>query len=326
MPFALFVLVLGAFADSCRAGELRTKELGRELQALTHGFDGRVGVCVQGSNETACVRGDERFSLQSVIKLVVGIAVMDAVDHLRWSLDEPVVVRKQDLSLFVQPIKKLVTDKGYTTTTGDLVRRAIVDSDSAAVDILIAKLGGPMVVQACLARKNVKDVRVDRDEKHLQTEILGFEWKPEYVDAALFEKARAAVPEPRRAAAYRRYQTDPRDTATPRGMAFLLYQLAHGKLLSESSTKYLMDVMKQTATFPDRLKAGLAPGWTLAHKTGTSGEWAGITAATNDVGVLIAPDGGMLSVAVFIGDSRAPMKDRAALMAKISAAAIKSYK
>jgi hypothetical protein len=75
-----------------------------------------------------CVNGDKRFSLQSVMKLIVGVAVMDAVDHGRWRLDEPVVVHRKDLSLYVLPIAKGNRWRRFTTI-GDLVRRAIVDSD-----------------------------------------------------------------------------------------------------------------------------------------------------------------------------------------------------
>ena len=37
-------------------------------------------------------------------------------------------------------------------------------------------------------------------------------------------------------------------------------------------------------------------GWILAHKTGNSSAWKGVTAATNDVGILTAPDGGRRGV------------------------------
>jgi beta-lactamase class A len=170
------------------------------------------------------------------------------------------VVRRQDLSLFVQPIAALVGPQGYRTTLADLVQRAIVDSDSAAADILIAKVGGPGQVEAFLTRKGMMEVRVDRDERHLQTEILGLSWKPEYVDPAVFEEAVDAVPMRQRNIAYRRYRSDPRDTTTPEGMVTLLQQLAAGKLLSASSTNFLLGLMQQTATFPDRLKAGVPRG------------------------------------------------------------------
>lgn len=300
--------------------------LQRNFETLAATVSGRVGVCAQTRTaKPVCVNGDQRFSMQSVIKLLVGIAVLEAVDAGKWRLEDPVIVHKRDLSVYVQPIARLVTSQGYKTTVGDLVRRAIVDSDSAATDILIERLGGPVQVQAVLKRRSVNGVRIDRDERHLQTEIVGLEWKPEYVDPAVLEAAIKAVPPEHRGAAWQRYIRDERDTATPRGMVSLLHRLADGKLLSPDSTKYLLAVMQETATFPDRLKAGLSPGWRLGHKTGTGGTWNGVTAATNDVGVLTAPDGDLISIAVFIGDSRSPAPDRAALMAKLAAATIRSY-
>jgi beta-lactamase class A len=326
LQFTSVVFACTVFASAMLAGSLRNEELRAQFQDLARGFDGRVGICAQGGSGTACVNGDQRFSLQSVMKLLVALAVMDAVDHRGWNLNEPLLVRRQDLSLFVQPIAKLVTDAGYPATMGDLLRRAIVDSDSAATDILVGKLGGQAAVQAFLDRHAITGVRFDRDERHLQTEILGLEWRPEFVDAAVLDAAIAAVPDDRRDQAYRRYQADPRDTATPKGMALLLYSLAQGKLLSPESTKHLLDVMSGTVTFPDRLKAGVPDGWRLAHKTGTSGSWKGVTAATNDVGVLTAPDGGKVSIAVFVGDSQEPSAKRASLMARAASLTVAHYR
>ena len=308
----------------CGIGQ--SASLKNELAGLATGFDGRVGVCVQERSGAVCENGDRRFSLQSVMKLIVAVAVMDRVDSRGWRLDEPVVVHKKDLSVFVQPIAALVTEQGYRTTVGDLVRRAIVDSDSAAADILIAKLGGPAAVQSFLDRKSIAGVRVDRDEKHLQTEILGLEWRAGFVDHAVLDRAAESVPEERRDRAYRRYQADVRDTATPRGMSSFLISLADGRLVSAASTAHLLRVMTGTVTSPDRLKAGVTAGWTLAHKTGTSGAWKGVTAATNDVGILTAPDGGRLAIVVFIGDSREPSARRAELMASAARIAIANYR
>jgi beta-lactamase class A len=319
------ILLALVLFGAAQAASLRGKELADRVRRLTQDFDGRVGVCVEDRASTVCENGDQRFSLQSVMKLIVAVAVMDRIDNRDWRLNDSVVVRKEDLSVFVQPIAALVTEQGYRTTIGDLVRRAIVDSDSAAADILIARLGGPEAVQAFLNHKSIIGVRVDRDEKHLQTEILGLDWRPEFVDPAVLDQATKNLPEETRDAAYRRYQTDERDTATPRGMSSFLFALAAGKLVSEESTVHLLKVMAETSTFPDRLKAGLAARWTLAHKTGTSGEWKGVTAATNDVGILTAPDGGHFVIAVFIGDSRETSARRAALMASIARIAVANY-
>jgi len=289
---------------------------------LTNGFDGRAGVCAIENSAESCVNGDRRFSLQSVMKLLVGMAAADTLQ-----LSEPVTLRKEDLSLFVQPIANIVNEHGlFKTTIGDLVRRAIVDSDSAATDNLIKRLGGPAAVQSFLNRKGIAGMRIDRDEKTLQTEIVGLSWKPEFVDAALLDGAIKRLPREVRDQADRRYRNDLRDTATPRGMAEMFDALNRGKLLSPSGTRYILDVMSQTVTFPDRLKAGLLPGWKIAHKTGTSGTWNGVTVATNDVGILTAPDGSSIAIAVFIGDSRAADAARATLTAQLARAAISHHR
>ena len=304
-----------------------------ELEDLTRGFDGRVGVCAGDGLTEACVNGQERFPMQSVWKLPLAIGVLDAVDSGTWRLDDKVLVTKKDLSVYVQPVAKLVGPKGFETTIDDLLRRAIVDSDNAAADILLARLGGPTALQIVLAHHTVLNIRIDRDEKHLQSDINGLEWRPEYVDSATFERAVAAVPEATRDAAFEAYLKDPRDTTTPRAMTELLERIAGARIpvglgLKPSSAEHLFSLLKDTNTGPDRLKAGVPDGWTIAHKTGTSGEWRGVTAATNDVGVLggLAGDKvAVISIAVFIADSRASEKDRAALMANIAKAMIQKY-
>jgi beta-lactamase class A len=292
--------------------------LQREFEHLTGDFKGRVGVCARDAHGTACVNGQGRFPLQSVMKLLVAYAVVDGAERGAWRLDEAVIVRPQDLSLYVQPIARLVTKEGFRTTLDDLVRRAVVDSDSAAADILIRRMRGPQAITALLRRRGFEGLRLDRDERHLQTEIMGLRWRPAFVDADVLDRTIAAVPESRRNGAWRRYLNDPRDTATPAAMASFLQALAEGRLLSPQGTAHLLAIMNQTVTFPDRLKAGLTSGWTLGHKTGTSNTWQGITAATNDVGVLRSPDGRFIGIAVFIASSPETAERRASLMADLA--------
>lgn len=101
-------------------------------------------------------------------------------------------------------------------------------------------------------------------------------------------------------------------------MATLLYRLAKGQLLDATSTRWMLTTMKETQTFPDRLRAGTAPGWQAAHKTGTSNTWKGVTGATNDVGVLFSPAGDPSGVAVFLAASPAPPPERAAAIADVA--------
>ena len=292
---------------------------------MAQGFDGRVGVCVSESTDVVCINGNRRFPLQSVMKLLVALAVMDSVDHGGLRLEDAVLVRREDLA------------------PGSADRRARhgcgIQHDSRRPDAASHRrqrqrgdrhpgetLGGPARSRQSSIGFTLPASGSIAMRRHLQTETRGLEWRQEYVDAALLEKAFAGVPPAQTDAAFRAYQKDPRDTATPLGMVSFLQSLADGRLLSANSTRHLLEVMGQTVTFPDRLKAGVPAGWTLAHKTGTSGDWHGVTAATNDVGVLRAPDGRYVSVAVCSADSRATAKDRAALMANVARVTIQSHR
>ncbi len=327
ISLVLFSLIILCPPSVANGASLNAVQLEKELTEITRHFHGRVGACVRSGETVACTKGDERFSMQSVMKLLVGVAVLDRVDHAGWNLSDSVMIHKKDLSLYVQPLAKLVNDSaGFRTTIGDLVRRAVIESDSAATDILIARLGGPAAIQSFLQQKGVSGIRLDRDERHLQTEIVGLSWKPEFVDPAVLDRAIASVPQNIREQAYRQYQKDARDTATPLGMVNFLSRLQKGELLSGTSTRFVLQAMEECVTFPNRLKAGAPAGWKVSHKTGTSGSWKGVTAATNDVGLLTAPSGEVLSISVFVADSSASSSDRSAMIARISELAIHHFR
>src|SRR6185312_16067837 len=63
------------------------------------------------------------------------------------------------------------------------------------------------------------------------------------------------------------------DGATPNGIVTGLSALKRGELLSPSSTEFMLGLMGEARTGQMRLRAGLAPGWSLAHKTGTAPDW-----------------------------------------------------
>jgi beta-lactamase class A len=314
-------------ATGAQAGTLDAAALRRDAVKLIQPFHGGVGFCARAVAQLVCLRGDDAFPMQSVMKLLVAVAVMDAVDHGRLRLDEPVTLHLSDLSMNVQPIADLVRKTGsYETTIDDLMTRAVIDSDSAATDFLIARLDGPQGMQMALRRLGVTGIRIDRDERHLQTETAGLVWEPAFVDLEALKAAVRVRPSSRRQAAFHDYLRDPRDRGSPAAMTLLLQRLADGTLLSRQSCAHLMDVLSRTRTFPGRLKAGLQPGWSVAHKTGTGGMVDGITSAANDVGVLTAPDGARIAVAVFVTGTGEADKDQDALMASLARAVVKSYR
>ncbi len=69
-----------------------------------------------------------------------------------------------------------------------------------------------------------------------------------------------------------------------------------------------------------RIKGLLPDGTVVAHKTGTSGTVDGVTAPTNDVGLVTLPNGQHLAIAVFVSDSTANGAVREEVIAKVAQA------
>ena len=80
--------------------------------------------------------------------------------------------------------------------------------------------------------------------------------------------------------------------------------------------------MSQTQTGRNRLRGGLAPGWTISHKTGTGQVLGSEQAGYNDIGILHAPDGRNYALAVMIGRTSTPLATRMALMQEVVRATI----
>ena len=69
-----------------------------------------------------------------------------------------------------------------------------------------------------------------------------------------------------------------------------------------------------------RLDGDLPSGTRVAHKSGTSDTDNGVTAATNDIALIVLPDGRKLAIAVFVTDSTADGDTRLKVIARIGKA------
>lgn len=297
------------------------------VQALGQSFSGDVGISVRDVEEgwTVAWAGDTPRPQQSVSKLWVGIALMDAVDRGRLSIADTVTVRQSDLTLFHQPIRPLVGKDGYRTTVGDLLQGAMTRSDNTANDVLLWRVGGPDSVRRTLAEKGIAGVTFGPGERLLQARTAGLTWQPEWAGGWGFLQARAAMSYEARKRALDRYLADPEDGASANGVTLGLALLAQGKLLSPESTEKLLSLMRASKTGALRLKSGLRPGWTLAHKTGTGQDLGNLSTGYNDVGLIVAPDGHRYAVAVMIASTRQPIPARMRLMGDVSRAIVSSH-
>ncbi len=295
-------------------------ELQAQLADLAARFHEPVGVAVSDVDKgwVASVAGDAPFPQQSVSKLWVAITALDAIDNGHLKLDQSIVLGPQDRSVFNQPIAYRIETAGYTTTVHDLLRRALIQSDNAANDKLMATVGGPAAILEVLRRKEIEGITLAEDEKHLQAHIAGMTWTPALSPFGAFDQARARLPHDVREAAMQAYLANPYDGATPIGMVSALAALKRGELLSKESTDVILATMAQATTGPRRLRGGLPKDWHIAHKTGTGQDYKGASIGINDVAVLTAPDGHAYTVAVLMRRTAKPVSERLEFMQAVS--------
>lgn len=292
------------------------------IRSLGQNFNGKVGIAVRrvDADWTVAWNGTDLFPQQSVSKLWVTMAMLDAVDRGKLRLSDSVTIRREDLTLFNQPLAAMVDADGFTTTIGDLMTRAMAQSDNTANDMLLRKVGGPEAVRGFLARRFVGNIRFGPGERILQSTTAGLSWNPSYAQGRNFYTARAALPMSVRQKALDAYLANPPDGAAPSSVVMALSKLKRGEMLSPSSTSLLLDVMHRAKTGPQRIKGGVPPGWSYSHKTGTGQELGSRSTGFNDIGIMTAPDGTSYAVAVFIGSTTVSIPERWQLMQSVAKA------
>jgi beta-lactamase class A len=298
-----------------------------QLERLAADWGEPVGLAVTDVEQgwIATATGDSPYPQQSVSKLWVAVAALDAVDRGELSLEQEILFEDADRSVFSQPIVKQLANGGYRTTVRGLMLRALAASDNAANDKLIRTVGGVEAVDEALRRLGLAGVGIGAEERDLQAQIAGLSWRPEYGYGRNFQQARAALPDWARDQAMDAYLAQPLDGASPAAIVRALAALKRGEVLSPDSTAVLLAMMAEATTGPNRLKGGLPLGWSIAHKTGTGQDLRGYSIGINDVGLLTAPDGRTYAVAVMMRRTFKPVPERLAFMQAVSWALADSW-
>lgn len=258
-----------------------------QIASLARGRVGVSAVVLETGETIASLNAQDHFPMQSVYKLPISMAVMKQVDAGKIKLEQKVAVTKSDFVRVGQhsPIRDR-NPNGAEITVAELLRFAISESDGTASDVLMKLVGGPQAVQAYLAELSVTDMIVLNMEKE-----IGQDWQVQY-----------------------------RNFSTPDAAIALLRALREKRGLSESSQTLLLKYMIESTPGAKRLKGLLPADSIIAHKTGTSGTEKGITAATNDIGIITLPNGKHVAIAVFVSDSAANEATREGVIAKIAKA------
>lgn len=301
------------------------KALSQTVQTLTSNFGGVAGVSITSIDDGWLIsaKGERKMPQQSVSKLWVTMTVLDQIDQGKFTLQTPISITDSDLTVFYQPVASLVKPgQPYQTTVGELIRRSIQMSDNTCNDRLLKLVGGPEAVREFIARKGLGPIRFGPGERLLQAGTAGLEWRQEYSRGNAFSVARSKLSPNVRKAAFEAYVNDPPDGAAPIAIAAAMARLKRGELLSPTSSDWLIQTMSATRTGRARVRAALQPGWSFAHKTGTGQDLGTRTAGFNDVGLLTAPDGRTYGVAILIGDTVRPVRERQLLMQQVTSAII----
>jgi beta-lactamase class A len=266
-----------------------TKELRDRIEQISQVARGRVGVkaTVLETGESVTLNGDQQFPMQSVYKFPIGMAILAQVDRGKLKLDQQVRVEASDFVSDLQhsPIRD-ENRQGVELSLAELLKYMVSESDGTACDVLLKLVGGPDAVTQYLRDLGVNGIVVANTEKEIGQD---------------------------KAVQYRNY-------ASPNAAVVLLRALHEGQGLSKSSQALLLQLMTQTTTGPKRIKGLLPDGTVVAHKTGTSSTVNGVTAATNDVGLVTLLNGRHLAIAVFVSDSGANDAVREGVIAKVTKA------
>ncbi len=283
-----------ADSQKTKPSDKQNDELRKKIEQIASVAKGRVGVAAEvlETGESVSLNTHEHFPMQSVYKLPIAMAVLAQVDNGKLLLEQRVRVEKSEFVRLGQhsPIRDKNPD-GVELSVSELLRFTVSESDGTGSDVLL-KLAGLEAVNRYLSELGINELVVANSEKE-----IGQDWETQY-----------------------------RNWASPQAALQLLRSLHERRGISEQSQQLLFKLMTETPTGPTRLKGLLPKTAVVAHKTGTSGTSdGGVSAATNDIGLITLPNGQHLAIAVFVSDSPADLITRERVIARIAKAVWDEY-
>lgn len=287
------------------------------LTAITNNFDGKAGLMAidLDTGQRITFRENDAFPMASVCKVPVAIALLQRVDRGELSLADKVTLGPDDFHAGASVIAHEAKGEPITLTLGRLVTHMVRDSDNSAVDYVLAHYVSPKEVTKALRDIGVRNVDVNRQEGMIIGQILN---EGDVIETRTrYAARRKAMSDAETIEGIRKFWRDPRDMATPAGIADLLTKLhKHQVGLKPESEELLLKMMRDTGSGADRIRAAIPSDAALAHKTGT------MPGTLNDAGIITSPDGKHhIVMAVFTKWSMGTDADRAKVLAAMAKAA-----
>ena len=289
------IFYLTAFLFLCISYQTSAQNIDTLRKRIGHIIDTKqatVGVAIAGieKNDTISLNGDMHFPMQSVFKFHIALAVLSQIDKGNFSFSQKIKIEKKDLlpNLY-SPIRDEYPN-GTTLTISKILEYMVSKSDNVGCDVLLKLIGGPQAVEAYFMKNKFKAVSIKINE-----EVQQDNWDLQF-----------------------------QNWTTPKAANDVLARFYYNnpKLLSNQNHDFIWTIMKETETGKKRLKGQLPGLPTVAHKTGSSGtNKEGVTAATNDIGIVFLPNGQHFFISVFVTNSHEDADTNEKIIADISKAA-----
>lgn len=283
-----FLALTGALASLALGQQV---DLRKQMATLAATAQGKVSVAcsLPGSDLNCDLNPAAKPPMQSVFKLPLGVMALHLVEQGRLSLDQSIRFRPEDriLPQTYSPLQEKYPAADVEIPLRDLLQMTVSLSDNAAADIVLRVVGGPVALNDYIKGLGLSGFHIEDDEANLHRDVT---------------------------AQYRNW-------FQPHAAVQLLRQLVDNRLLTDVHSRLVLSWMRDTPRAANRLKGLLPTDTVVMHKPGTSGSDNGVTHATNDIGLILLPDGRYLAIAVFITDSRDDEASRDALVARIARAA-----
>ncbi|HYM12310.1 MAG TPA: class A beta-lactamase [Bryobacterales bacterium] len=284
----VFAIIL-AFASSSTL--LAEDSLRQQIATIAAGAHGEVCVAcsVPGSALNCDFNAFAHAPMQSVFKAPLALTALHLVERGKLSLDASIRFLASDRILphVYSPLQDEYPGADVDIPLRRLLNLAVSSSDSVAADIVLRVIGGPKVVGRYMNECGIDGFHMEDGEASLQRDP-----KAQY-----------------------------RNWFEPAGAVQFLRLLNDHPPLTAEHAALLLGWMRDTTPGAQRIKGRLPAGTVVMHKTGTSGAAHGLTAATNDIGLITLPDGRRLAIAILITDSTADGATRDSVIARIARAA-----
>lgn len=280
----LFTALLAAIVPALAAAQTTEDK----VMGIINGKPAKVGVAWIADGKEHTVNNDDCYPLMSVFKLHGAVAVLRQMERRGTPTDTLIAVKAGEmLENTYSPMMKLYAGRDFTIPLDSLLHYSVAQSDNNACDIIIRLAGGIGAVDAEMRAIGLTDYALKETEATMHADPM------------------------------RSYN----NRSTPLSVAVLFKKLYEDGILGGHYASLLKDILLSTSTGQNKLKAALAPGMTLAHKTGTGATLPdGTMIADNDAGAVTLPDGRRIYIAVLVKDTKLGSEGNAEVIADIARA------